>query len=329
MRDLPGYAVRITGLAGHDARRDPQRQQRQGVEQRGLKESAHRRSAGIAREDAVPCPLQQHARQPFCGEAGDDDAEQKRHQTPAELLRQTREVIAQRRQAGENLLHPFGKGVQERGRHPLAPTNALHDLGPGNAGRRKDSGQTSQYRRMFTHHRPKASAPPGNGRPECRPSPVGRFLLVCRRNFIVGETHDVRPDAGSPFADPAAHRPCRPEPRRHRDRVADRRGPIHRYTYRDAHKRTKQVAEALIELGIKPGDRIGTLAWNGYRHFELYYGVSGMGAVCHTINPASSPSRSPISSTTPRTSSSSSTSICCRRWKSCCRCSRRCATSWP
>ena len=38
-------------------------------------------------------------------------------------------------------------------------------------------------------------------------------------------------------------------------------------------------------LGIKAGDRIGTLAWNGYRHFELYYGVSGMGAVCHTINP--------------------------------------------
>ncbi|MCW5736307.1 MAG: fatty-acid--CoA ligase [Enhydrobacter sp.] len=62
-------------------------------------------------------------------------------------------------------------------------------------------------------------------------------------------------------------------------------GGIHRYTYRDAHKRSKQVAEALLALGIGPGDRIGTLAWNGYRHFELYYGVSGMGAVCHTINP--------------------------------------------
>jgi acyl-CoA synthetase (AMP-forming)/AMP-acid ligase II len=45
------------------------------------------------------------------------------------------------------------------------------------------------------------------------------------------------------------------------------------------------VAEALTGLGIKPGDRIGTLAWNGYRHFELYYGISGMGAICHTINP--------------------------------------------
>ncbi len=62
-------------------------------------------------------------------------------------------------------------------------------------------------------------------------------------------------------------------------------GPIHRYTYRDARRRARQVSEALTALGIKPGDRIGTLAWNGYRHFELYYGISGMGAVCHTINP--------------------------------------------
>jgi acyl-CoA synthetase (AMP-forming)/AMP-acid ligase II len=62
-------------------------------------------------------------------------------------------------------------------------------------------------------------------------------------------------------------------------------GDIHRYTYRDARHRAKKVAEALRTLGIKAGDRIGTLAWNGYRHFELYYGISGMGAVCHTINP--------------------------------------------
>src|SRR6185436_2312795 len=62
-------------------------------------------------------------------------------------------------------------------------------------------------------------------------------------------------------------------------------GGIHRYTYRDAHLRSKKVAEALLALGIKAGDRIGTLAWNGYRHFELYYGISGRGAVCHTINP--------------------------------------------
>src|SRR5258707_4118497 len=62
-------------------------------------------------------------------------------------------------------------------------------------------------------------------------------------------------------------------------------GPIHRYSYADAEHRSKQLAQALLRLGIKPGDRVGTLAWNTHRHFELYYGISGIGAVCHTINP--------------------------------------------
>ncbi len=62
-------------------------------------------------------------------------------------------------------------------------------------------------------------------------------------------------------------------------------GPIHRYTYRDAHKRARQLAQALQRLGVKEADRIGTLAWNGFRHLEIYYAASGMGAVCHTINP--------------------------------------------
>jgi 3-(methylthio)propionyl---CoA ligase len=62
-------------------------------------------------------------------------------------------------------------------------------------------------------------------------------------------------------------------------------GPIHRYTYRDAHRRARQLANALRRLGVRESDRIGTLAWNGFRHFEIYYAVSGMGAVCHTINP--------------------------------------------
>jgi len=62
-------------------------------------------------------------------------------------------------------------------------------------------------------------------------------------------------------------------------------GPIHRYTYADAEPRAKRLARALLRLGIKPGDRVATLAWNTYRHFELYYGISGIGAVCHTINP--------------------------------------------
>ena len=62
-------------------------------------------------------------------------------------------------------------------------------------------------------------------------------------------------------------------------------GPIHRYTYAEAERRSKQLAKALKRLGVAAGDRVGTLAWNGYRHYELYFGVSGIGAVCHTINP--------------------------------------------
>ncbi|MES2282811.1 MAG: 3-(methylthio)propionyl-CoA ligase [Pseudomonadota bacterium] len=62
-------------------------------------------------------------------------------------------------------------------------------------------------------------------------------------------------------------------------------GDIHRYTYRDAAKRSRQVANALDSLKLAFSDRVATLAWNGYRHFELYYGVSGSGRVLHTINP--------------------------------------------
>ncbi len=62
-------------------------------------------------------------------------------------------------------------------------------------------------------------------------------------------------------------------------------GTIHRYNYREANHRAKQLANALRHLGVKKGERIATLAWNGYRHFEIYYGVSGMGAITHTVNP--------------------------------------------
>jgi len=62
-------------------------------------------------------------------------------------------------------------------------------------------------------------------------------------------------------------------------------GDVHRYTYRDCERRAKQLAQALIALNVQPGERIGTLAWNGYRHLEAYYGTTGFGAVCHTINP--------------------------------------------
>ncbi len=62
-------------------------------------------------------------------------------------------------------------------------------------------------------------------------------------------------------------------------------GDIHRYTWKDVQQRAKQVANALNAEGLNAGDRVGTLAWNGYRHLELYYGVSGSERVLHTINP--------------------------------------------
>lgn len=62
-------------------------------------------------------------------------------------------------------------------------------------------------------------------------------------------------------------------------------GDLHRQSYRECFARTAQLAHALGKLGVKPGDRVATLAWNGYRHLELYYAISGSGAVCHTINP--------------------------------------------
>ena len=62
-------------------------------------------------------------------------------------------------------------------------------------------------------------------------------------------------------------------------------GGVHRYTYADFSRRVQQLANALTARGVRPGDRVATLAWNGYRHMELYYAVSCLGAVCHTINP--------------------------------------------
>jgi acyl-CoA synthetase (AMP-forming)/AMP-acid ligase II len=62
-------------------------------------------------------------------------------------------------------------------------------------------------------------------------------------------------------------------------------GDIHRYTWRDVAKRSRQVAHALDAANLLFSDRVATLAWNGYRHLELYFGVSGSGRVLHTINP--------------------------------------------
>jgi acyl-CoA synthetase (AMP-forming)/AMP-acid ligase II len=62
-------------------------------------------------------------------------------------------------------------------------------------------------------------------------------------------------------------------------------GDIHRYTWRDVAQRSRQVAGALDALKLQFSDRVATLAWNGYRHLELYFGVSGSGRVLHTLNP--------------------------------------------
>lgn len=62
-------------------------------------------------------------------------------------------------------------------------------------------------------------------------------------------------------------------------------GPIVRTTYAEIHGRAKRVSNALLAWGVKPGDRIATLAWNTGRHIEAWYGIMGIGAVCHTLNP--------------------------------------------
>ncbi|HST02942.1 MAG TPA: 3-(methylthio)propionyl-CoA ligase [Usitatibacter sp.] len=80
---------------------------------------------------------------------------------------------------------------------------------------------------------------------------------------------------------------------RHADRhhgdieIVSRRveGDMHRQTYREAHVRARKLAKALAAMGLEPADRVASLAWNGYRHFELYYAAAGSGMVMHTINP--------------------------------------------
>ena len=61
-------------------------------------------------------------------------------------------------------------------------------------------------------------------------------------------------------------------------------GSFHEYTYADLYKRVKRLGNVLHRLGIKSGDRVGTFSWNNYQHLELYFGIPGAGAVCHTLN---------------------------------------------
>ncbi|OIP21776.1 MAG: long-chain fatty acid--CoA ligase [Comamonadaceae bacterium CG2_30_57_122] len=66
-------------------------------------------------------------------------------------------------------------------------------------------------------------------------------------------------------------------------------GDIHRYTYKEAAQRSRQLAGALDTFGLQSGERVASIAWNGYRHLEMYFGVSGSGRVLHTINPRMAP----------------------------------------
>src|SRR3954447_754684 len=63
-------------------------------------------------------------------------------------------------------------------------------------------------------------------------------------------------------------------------------GPIHRYTYADLDRRARMLASAAErELGAKPGTIVASMAWNGYRHLEIWYGIMSLGGIVHTLNP--------------------------------------------
>ncbi len=84
-------------------------------------------------------------------------------------------------------------------------------------------------------------------------------------------------------------------------------GDIHRYTFRDCHRRARQLASALTRLGVKPSERIGTLAWNGYRHRSCTTALPAWVPLCIPSTLACMKTRSPTSPITPKTSTSSST----------------------
>ena len=93
-------------------------------------------------------------------------------------------------------------------------------------------------------------------------------------------------------------------------------GPIHRYAYKDAARRTRKLADALQRWGVRLGDRVATLAWNNYRHFEIEHGVTGLGAVWHAINPRLIAAQICYTPIMPKTECCFSRALFCRWWRS-------------
>ena len=86
---------------------------------------------------------------------------------------------------------------------------------------------------------------------------------------------------------------------------------LRRFTYAEFGKRVAKLANALRELGVQPGDRVASFAWNGHRHLELYYAVPMIGAVLHTVNIRLFPDQVGVRARPRRTTASSSTTA---RW---------------
>ena len=67
--------------------------------------------------------------------------------------------------------------------------------------------------------------------------------------------------------------------------ATDSSGAVHRTNWGEIRSRSMQLSSALLQQGIRPGDRVATIAWNDHRHLELYYSITGIGSVLHTVNP--------------------------------------------
>src|SRR3984885_5096472 len=192
---------------------------------------------------------------------------------------------------GRPHLLPAFSGRRRRADAFAAPAGRRSRTGPARGRRQPQSAARGTVGRPFGRHRRMRVASRGAGtRSRTSPQaarqsqkPAYRAARVEKGNAMLGLMQD-RPLLISQIIDfAAAYYPD--------VEIVTRtvEGPIQRYGYREAAKRAKQLAEALQGLGIKLGDRVGTIAWNTYRHFELYFGISGIGAVLHTINPRLAP----------------------------------------